>query len=129
MDLAELHILTGWFLMLFGVLTGSVIGLYFHREDWAGGYSSFRRRLMRLGHIAFFGMGFLNLVFSFSLSHLPLPDAQARVASLGILIGGVGMPLICFLTAWRKPFRHLFPIPVVGILVATLASLGGWLLK
>ena len=28
-----------------------------------GGYGSFRRRLTRLGHIAFFGLGFVNLFY------------------------------------------------------------------
>jgi hypothetical protein len=36
------------------------------------------------------------------------------------------MPLNCFLTAWRKPFRHLFFVPAgstligIGCLVACL---------
>jgi len=29
------------------------------------------------------------------------------------------MPTICFLSAWRDSFRHLFFIPVVSLLLAT----------
>jgi hypothetical protein len=36
------------------------------------------------------------------------------------------MPLCCFLCAWRKPFRHLFPIPVTGVLAGIIAVLMAW---
>ena len=42
----------GWILILTAFLTGAGLGLSFHREDFWGGYASFRRRLVRLGHIA-----------------------------------------------------------------------------
>ena len=40
--------------MLAGVLSGMAMGLFFHQDGWLGGYGSFRRRLLRLGHIAFY---------------------------------------------------------------------------
>ena len=43
-----------------------------------------------------------------------------------MIVGAVTMPLLCFLTAWRKPFRHLFPVPVLSVLVAATAVLAGW---
>jgi hypothetical protein len=67
-----LNLIAGWLGMLAGVLSGAVLGLFFHREDWMGGYGSYRRRLARLGHIAFFGLGFLNLIFAASIVQLPL---------------------------------------------------------
>jgi len=37
------------------------------------------------------------------------------------------MPACCFLAAWRKPLRHLFPIPVLAVAVGVLSILiGGW---
>jgi len=48
---AHMNILAGWLGVLGGVLSGAVIGLFFHRDDWAGGYGSFSRRMLRLGHI------------------------------------------------------------------------------
>ena len=66
--------------MLAGAAAGAVPGLLFHDDEWAGGYSSFRRRMLRLGHISFFGIGILNVLFAV-----------------------IAMPLCCFLAAWIKP--------------------------
>jgi hypothetical protein len=123
---SDLHLLAAWTSILLGVLSGAVIGLYFHREGWAGGYSSFRRRLLRLGHISFFGLGLINLSFGLTLGAVSLAPVCVQVASFGFLVGLITMPLCCFLAAWRSFFRHLFPIPVVGVLVGTIAVLAGW---
>ncbi len=37
-----------WIGMLLGVLSGALTGLFFHREDWMGGYNSFLKRLPSL---------------------------------------------------------------------------------
>lgn len=111
--------------MLLGVATGATIGLFFHNDEWLGGYGSYRRRLVRLGHISFFGLGFLNMMFAFSVAPLNLRDACLTVASWSLIIGAVTMPVCCFLTAWRKSFRHLFPIPVLATLSGILAILIG----
>ena len=55
--------MSGWSGFLGGVLSGAVMGLLFHREDWLGGYGSRERRMVRLGHISFFGIGLINLFF------------------------------------------------------------------
>src|SRR4051812_205671 len=52
---ADLNIAAAWIGILCGVLGGAVVGLFFHRDEWLGGYGSWRRRLARLGHISFFG--------------------------------------------------------------------------
>lgn len=125
MEMATLNLLAGWIGMLGGAISGAVLGLFFHDDSWMGGYSSFRRRLTRLGHISFFGIGFLNLMCGFTVAMVDLPATAARVASAGFLLGAIAMPLCCFLTAWRKPFRHLFPIPVSGVLVGIVSLLVG----
>jgi hypothetical protein len=114
----------GWWLVLSAFLTGALLGLFFHRDDFLGGYHSFRRRLLRLGHIAQAALGLMNVLYGLS----PWPDPAAReavVAAWGFLIGGVAMPAVCFLTAWKKPFRHLFFIPVTALIVAAAATLRG----
>ena len=115
-----------WCGMLLGVVSGAVIGLFFHREDWMGGYSSYRRRLTRLGHISFFGLAFVNLGFAFTQHVVHLGAVHAQVAMWGFLIGAAMMPTVCFLSAWRKPFRHLFFIPVLGVLTGVVGTLAGW---
>ena len=126
-DLTQLHITLGWSSMLLGILSGAVIGLFFHREDWAGGYGSFTRRMMRLAHVAFFGLGFLNILFGLSLQGISLIESYSRVASYGLILGAVSMPVCCLLAAWRKPLRHLFPVPVLclfaGIVPIVLGGL------
>jgi hypothetical protein len=123
----QFNLVVGWVSMAFGALSGATIGLYFHDDEWLGGYGSLRRRMLRLGHIAFFGLGFVNVLFALSLAALPPPAGFARFAGWGFAIGAVTMPACCFLTAWRKPLRHLFPIPVAAVLCGIGGLLSGWL--
>jgi len=114
----------GWALILSAFVTGAVIGLYFHRPDFLGGYTSFRRRIIRLGHIAQAALGMMNVVYGLS----PWPAAsswEASAASVGFIIGGISMPAVCFLTGWKEPFRHLFFVPVTALIFATVCTLRG----
>lgn len=126
---SPVHILNwqaGWLLVLGSFATGAVLGLFFHRDDFLGGYTSFPRRLLRLGHIAMAALGMMNVLFS--LSPWPRPDVwTASAASACFLIGGVTMPALCFLTAWRRPFRHLFAIPVIALVSAVVFTFIGGL--
>ena len=126
MDIANFNMLVGWIAMLSGAIAGAALGLLFHRDDWAGGYASFRRRMLRLGHISFFGIGFLNLLFGLTLTVVALPPAHGRIASAGLLVAAITMPTCCFLSAWKKPLRHLFPIPVLAVLAGIIPILLGW---
>ena len=115
----------GWLLILSGFLSGSLLGLFFHREDFLGGYTSFRRRIIRLGHIALVALGMLNVLYS--LSTLATPARwQASAASMCFLAGGVAMPAVCFLTGWREWFRRFFFVPVAMLVLAVVfVVLGG----
>jgi hypothetical protein len=106
----------GWGMILTAFLTGAVLGLFFHREDFLGGYSSFRRRILRLGHIALAALGMINILYSLSA-------LQTQTASLGFVIGGVTMPAVCFLTSWRSGFRRWFFIPVGALIIAVIETL------
>ncbi len=113
----------GWWLILAAFITGAGIGLFFHREDFWGGYASFRRRLVRLGHIALAALGGLNVLFSVAT---PAASTSTQAASLLLLIGAVSMGPVCFLTGWRQSFRRLFFIPVTSLTAAVvLVLLGG----
>jgi hypothetical protein len=120
------NLLIGWVGMLAGVVSGSIIGLYFHRDEWLGGYASFPRRMVRLGHISFFGLGFLNILFALTLTIVPLDAALARYASWGFIVGAATMPVCCYLCAWKKNLWLLFPVPVTSLLLGTCALLWGW---
>jgi hypothetical protein len=117
-----LNFVAGWWLILAAFVSGALVGLGFHREEFLGGYGSFRRRLVRLGHIALAALGLLNVVYGFA----PLPAGPGSLPGLaGILFlgGAISMPLVCFLSAWRMPFRHFFFIPVVQLIAAVILVL------
>lgn len=126
MGSAHASIVVGWITMVGGVVSGSIIGLLFHRDDWLGGYNSFQRRLVRLAHIAFFGIGILNILFGLTATALSLSPDATRIGSTSLMIAAVAMPANCLLTAWRTPFRHLFFIPVLAVTVGILSVLVGW---
>jgi hypothetical protein len=114
----------GWSLILAAFATGAVIGLGFARENFMGGYDSWPRRLMRLGHIALAALGMLNMIYG--IAPRPFPDTwQAAGAGTCLIIGGIAMPVVCFLSAWKKPFRNLFFIPVIALIVAAICVLLG----
>lgn len=113
----------GWCLILSAFITGAGIGLFFHREDFWGGYASFRRRIVRLGHISQAALGMLNILYS--LTPWPMTSWRGEAASWCFMIGGVAMPAVCFLCGWKKDFRHLFFIPVTFLILAVVFTLQG----
>jgi hypothetical protein len=120
--MVRIHLVFGWTWILAGLLAGTVEGLFFHRDEWLDGYASWSRRLSRLGHVAFVGTGLLNVAFALTVRALSLPSAGLAWTSALLLGGAVAMPLVCLLASWRKPFRHLFALPVVLL----LAGVGGF---
>ena len=119
----ESNIIAAWTAFLFGALAGAVPGLLFHDTDWLGGYDSWRRRLIRLGHISFFGIGLLNLGFGLTVRSLDMNPEYLQTASWLFMLGLVTMPLVCYLAAWKKPFRHLFFVPAGSVMLAIVLFL------
>lgn len=124
--MASTNLTVGWTGILLGLLAGAAIGLFFHDDAWLGGYGSWRRRMLRLGHVALVGTGLLNLAFAASVHSLGLPATPTVPASLFVL-GAALMPAICFLSAWRKGFRNLFFLPVLGLAGAVASFLLWWI--
>lgn len=110
-----INVYAAWIAILVGVVTGIITGVFFHKEEFLGGYGSWRRRLMRLGHVSFFGLGFINLLFALTVFSLGI-ESGIEAASVFLVIGLITMPLVCYLSAFRKMFRHLFFIPVLSVL-------------
>jgi hypothetical protein len=117
----DINVIVAWLGVLAGVLTGVASGLFFHRQDWLGGYASWPRRMLRLGHISLFGIAALNLGFALTVRrfgwHAP-PAAAVALAAANAL-----MPAVCFLAAWRPPLRRLFFVPVGCVLAAVVGLL------
>lgn len=112
------NLFVGWTAILGGLLAGATIGMFFEKEDWAGGYDSWRRRMLRLAHISLVGTGLLNLAFALSARSIHL-DPCPPLASALFVVGAVTMPAVCGLSAWRRVFRHAFLIPVFSLVAAT----------
>lgn len=120
---SDLNIFAAWAGILAGVLVGVAQGLFFHRDDWLGGYGSWPRRLMRLGHISFFGIAFLNLAFAWTAKQSGWRPPSA-IPAVTLAAAQALMPLVCYLAAWRPGMRRLFFLPVSCVLVGA----GGLLL-
>jgi hypothetical protein len=118
----SLNFAAGWWMILLAFVTGALIGLGFHKEEFLGGYGSFRRRLVRLGHIALAALGGLNVLYG--ISPVPAGSTAIDIAPGPLLLAGaIAMPSVCFLSAWRKPFRHLFFVPVTLLITSVILIL------
>jgi len=118
MHTPELNLVFAWIWILLGFLTGLAMGLFFDREDWLGGYSSLKRRLFRLAHICFFGMGAINLMYYFTARYAVGATALQPIAAWGFIIGGVGMPLACVIMARWTRAKMLFAVPVISLVLS-----------
>ena len=112
-----INLYAAWIGFLLGALAGATSGLFFDREDWLGGYADWRRRMVRLGHISFFGIGLLNLGFYLTVEAVGIQEG-IRIPAILLMVGAVAMPLVCYLSAFRKGFRHLFFIPAGAVTLA-----------
>ncbi|MBM3838142.1 MAG: hypothetical protein FJ398_09280 [Verrucomicrobia bacterium] len=113
----HLNLVVAWIWILLGFLSGMILGLSFHREDWLGGYGSFRRRLYRLGHISFFGLGTVNLLFFLTVRTFATVGEGTQFASWGFVLGALTMPICCFATAHCPRFRMFFAVPVLSLIL------------
>lgn len=112
-----INLYAAWIGFLLGALAGATTGLFFDREEWLGGYADWHRRMVRLGHISLFGIGLLNLGFFLTVDTLGLQSGLGLPAWL-LIVGAVTMPLVCYLSAFRRSFRHLFFVPASAVTLA-----------
>ena len=76
--------------------------------------------MTRLGHISLFGLAFINLAYALTVRALELSSASVWPSRL-FIVGAVTMPLICYLSAYRKSYREHHgvdaPPPLTGDLM------------
>lgn len=118
----QLILIAAWGWISIGLICGAIIGLKFYQAEWMGGYASWPRRMMRLGHIAFIGTSLL-LIGLVASSHAIGMGELSPVTGIFGMVGAFSMPVVCYLSAYQMSFRHLFPIPVVGLIVAAISFL------
>jgi len=117
-----MNLIAAWSAILLGLVSGLVLGLFFHRENWLGGYGAFKRRMYRLGHISLFGLGTLNLLF-YLTAPLLSPGHILTLASWTFVAGTASMPICCVLMAHFPKARLLFAIPVINLLIGGMVTL------
>jgi hypothetical protein len=114
----QLNLIAAWVGILLGFITGMLLGLFFHDEKWLGGYASHKRRLYRLGHISFFGLGAVNLFFWLTAKNLSVSGPNWGWASGLFVLGAATMPLCCALMAHRPKLHLTFAVPVISLIAA-----------
>ena len=117
------NLILGWLWILLGFTSGMVLGMFFHGENWLGGYTSFKRRMYRLGHISFFGLGAVNLLFCLTVQNFSLAGPLIHFASLAFVIGAVAMPVCCVVMAHFPKAHMIFAVPVVSLIAGGILIL------
>jgi hypothetical protein len=121
--IVQWNLVAAWIGILLGFISGFVLGNHFHREQWLGGYTSHKRRLYRLGHISFFGLALMNLMFYFTAREFVRNSGGTTLAGWGFLAGAVTMPLCCVIMAHQPKLRALFLVPVASLVTAAALTL------
>ena len=104
-----------WLWILLGFVSGMGLGMFFHGENWLGGYGSFKRRMYRLGHISFFGLGTVNLLFFLTVQILAASSILSVASSL-FIVGAITMPVCCVIMAHFPKAHLIFAIPVLTLI-------------
>ena len=122
----------GFTSLLIGVVSGMILGLWSFGgplpvPEAIGDYGDLLRRFLRLGHIAFFGLGLINLAIAGHWRRLNLSQPAARRALQLMNLGNFGLPPVLLAAAWQPALLYLMPLPVACVFAAlALCVLGAW---
>ena len=122
-ELAQINLTLAWLWILLGFVSGMVLGLFFRGENWLGGYASFKRRMYRLGHISFFGLGAANLLFCLTVRNFSLAGLGVGFASWAFIVGALAMPVCCVVMAHFPKAHLIFSVPVVSLITGGILTL------
>jgi hypothetical protein len=117
------NLILAWLWILLGFISGMALGMFFHGENWLGGYGSFKRRMYRLGHISFFGLGVVNLLFWLTAQNFSLAGQLVSVASWAFIVGAITMPVCCVVMAHFPKAHLVFSVPVVSLIAGGILTL------
>jgi len=120
----------GWFSLAVGVATGLVMGLWafdgpMTPPAWLGEYGDTARRLARLGHIAFIGLGLINILLAQELAHSALSLRARRIASRQMNFGNIVLPLTLFAASMWRPAKYAMAVPATAVFVALCLAAWG----
>jgi hypothetical protein len=109
---------------------GLVMGLWsfdgpLPTPSWIGDYADTSRRLARLGHIAFIGLGLIDILIERELLRSSLGAAARSVASWAMAFGNVLLPVTLFAAAFYRPAKYAMAVPASAVFLSlVLAALG-----
>ena len=122
-SILQINLLLAWLWILLGFVSGMMLGMFFHREGWLGGYGSFKRRMYRLAHISFFGLGAVNLLFYLTARNSPSATPLLQWASVALVVGALAMPVCCLVMAHVPKAHLIFAVPVVSLIAGGALTL------
>lgn len=113
----------GFASLLTGVASGMVLGLWSFGgplpvPDQIGEYGDLPRRFLRLGHIAFFGLGIINLALAGHCRQLAFTPPGRRRALQLMNLGNIGLPPLLIAAAWVPSLLYAMPLPVICVFTA-----------
>lgn len=122
----------GFTSLLIGVATGMILGLWSFSgplpvPEAIGDYGDLSRRFLRLGHIAFFGLGLINLALAGHYRRLCFGRTAGPRALVLMNLGNLGLPPLLLAAAWQPALLYLMPLPVLCVFAAlALATAAAW---
>ena len=113
----------GWASMAVGVATGLILGLWSFEGPlavpaWIGAYGDTSRRLIRLGHIAFIGLGILNVLLSREIPRSGLGRRGKEAASLLMNFGNIFLPITLIAAGLYRPVKPLMAPAAISVFLA-----------
>jgi hypothetical protein len=136
--IGKLNIVFGWVWMNMGFITGLLMGLKAEQfglntqregPTWLDGYGSVPRRLIRLGHVAFIMLPVLNILYGQFIDGANLPHAWKVAGSTSMIVGAVGVPLLCMGAAFYRPLKIFLGLPASAVLLGNLIIAAGYALR
>ena len=119
----KLNRTVGWVSLVLGAISGLIFGLWsfggpVEVPAWLGDYGVVARRLARLCHISFFGLGILNLLVARELPRCALREKAKQTAAAAMNFGNVFLPLGLFAAAVYHPAKYALALPGFSVALA-----------
>lgn len=119
----ERNLAVGWSSIAIGAVTGLILSLWSFNgpvpvPEGIGAYVDLSRRLMRLGHIAFFGLGILNIMLARHVASCRLEPAIARLALASMNLGNILLPPILIAASFFTPLKYAASLPAMAVAIA-----------
>ncbi len=121
----ERSIAVAWSSIALGAATGLILSLWSFNgplpvPEAVGAYDDLSRRLLRLGHIAFFGLGMLNIMLARHLSACGASPRAARLALGSMNFGNILLPPTLIAAAFFTPLKYLSSLPAIAVTLAVI---------